>query len=75
MFSIDLCQLLESKGMTSVIKCLNKLCKRNLIKLFCIVKNNTAIEYNFKVIFSFHYNKLLNKYQKNYLEILSEIFG
>ena len=25
--------------------------------------------------FSFHYNELLNKYQKNYLEILKEIFN
>ena len=50
MLSIDLCQLLESRGMISVIKCLNNLSKRNLIKLFWIVKNNTALEHNFKVI-------------------------
>ena len=50
MLSIDLCQLLESRGMISVIKCLNNLSKKNLIKLFWIVKNNTALEYNFKVI-------------------------
>ena len=50
MLSIDLCQLLESRGMISVIKCLNNLSKRNLIKLFWIVKNNTALDYNFKVI-------------------------
>ena len=36
--------------MISVIKCLNNLSKRNLIKLFWIVKNNTALDYNFKVI-------------------------
>ena len=28
----------------------NNLSKRNLIKLFWIVKNNTALEYNFRVI-------------------------
>ena len=50
MLSIDLCQLLESRGMISVIKCLNNLSKRNLIKLFWIVKNNTALDYIFKVI-------------------------
>ena len=32
------------------------------------------LTWQFKKI-SFHYNKLLNKYQKNYLEILREIFG
>ena len=48
MFSIDQYQLLESRGMVSVTKCLNNLSKRNLIKLFWIVKNNTALDYNLK---------------------------
>ena len=48
---MDLCQLLDTKGMTFVIQCLNKLSRKNLIKLFQIVKNNTAFEYKFKVLF------------------------
>jgi len=54
MLSIDLRQLLESRGMISIIKCLNNLSKRNLIfsglfsGLFWIVKNNTALEYSLK---------------------------
>ena len=39
-----------NKHVSTMSKCLNNLSKRNLIKLFWIVKNNTALEYNFKVI-------------------------
>ena len=40
----------DPKGLSFVIQSLNKLSRRNLIKLFWTVKNNTALEYKLKEI-------------------------
>ena len=69
-FSIDLCQLFQAKSMTFEKKCLSKLSRRISIKLFWIVKNETALEYKTKVIYNaiciLAKTKFISKQNKSY---------